>query len=128
MEMDNNFEAIMDVDSSDEDRPLSPDSTYNSDEDDNRKEVINKIVSRLEILALNGRTKCCAIYYYYIDGSYIVCALCVIAYADTEFEPIYAVRKHITELYNVINGRTCKNCSTTLYQILPCSMCPICTK
>lgn len=126
MEIDNNFD--MDVDSSDEDRPMSPDSTYNSDEDDNRKEVIHKTVSRPEILALNGRTKCCAIYFYYIDGSYIVCASCMIAYADTESEHTYAIRKHVTEPYDVINGRFCKNCSTPLYQILPCDMCPICTK
>ena len=84
MEIDNNFD--IDVDSSDEDHPLSPDSTYNSDEDGNRKEVVDKVVSQREILALNGRTKCCAIYFYYsTDGSYIVCTSCMIAIADTEF-------------------------------------------
>jgi hypothetical protein len=117
----------MDIDTSDEDRPLSPDSAYNSDEDDNRKQVKKKIVSRSEFLALDGRTKCCANYFYYVYGSDKMCVTCMIASPDTD-EHIYTVRKHVTEPHDVINGRFCKNCGIPLYQILPCNMCPMCTK
>ena len=127
MEIDNNFD--MDVDSSDEDRPLSPDSTYNSDEDDNCKEVFDKVVSQPKILALKGHTNCCAIYFYYsTGGSYVVCTSCMIAITDTEFGYLYAIRKHATEPHDVINVRSCKNPGIPLYQILPCNMCPICMK
>ncbi|XP_070158799.1 uncharacterized protein [Polyergus mexicanus] len=112
----NNFEAILD-ESSDEDHALSDDSDYNSDQSEDLTEIVEKTVFHSEIIALNGRTKFCAIYFYYSTGSdYAVCASCMIAIADTDYGYMYAVRKHVTELYDVISGRSCSNCRQALYQ------------
>ncbi|XP_070168836.1 uncharacterized protein [Polyergus mexicanus] len=112
----NNFEAILD-ESSDEDHALSDDSDYNSDQSEDLTEIVQKTVFHSEIIALNGRTKFCAIYFYYSTGSdYAVCASCMIAIADTDYGYMYAVRKHVTELYDVISGRSCSNCRQALYQ------------
>ncbi|TGZ54142.1 hypothetical protein DBV15_12966, partial [Temnothorax longispinosus] len=68
---------------------------------------------KILILALNGRTKYCAIYLYYTDGSgsgHKDCALCMNAYADAEADPVYVVRRHISKPYNEIRHCTCGNC------------------
>ncbi|XP_070169344.1 uncharacterized protein [Polyergus mexicanus] len=112
-----NFEAILDK-SSDEDHALSDDSDYNSDQSEDLTEIVEKTVFHSEIIALNRRTKFCAIYFYYsTGGDYAVCASCMIAIADADYGYMYAVRKHVTELYDVISGRSCSNCRQALYQM-----------
>ena len=123
---DNNFEAILD-ESSDEDRALSDDSDYNSDQSEDNTEIVEKIVPNSQIIALNGRTKCCAIYFYYTTGGALaVCASCMIALSDADVGHMYAFRKHVIELHDAIEGRSCSNCRLPMYQIFPCNMCPIC--
>jgi len=68
MEIGNNFEAILDEESSDEDRALSVDSDCVSDCSEDNTEIVYKIISPSEINALNKRTKQCTIYFYYTDG------------------------------------------------------------
>jgi len=68
-----NFEAILDEESSDKDRVLqSDDSDCIDDCSEDHTEIINKIISPSEINALNGHTKQCAIYFYYLDGVIVI--------------------------------------------------------
>ena len=121
----NNFEAISD-ESSDEDHALSDDSDYISDRSEDLTDYDDKIVPNSQILALNGRTKVCAIYFYYSTGGALaLCASCMISIQD--FEHMYAVRKHVIKLYDAVDGRYCANCRDSLYIIFPCNMCPTCT-
>ena len=123
----NNFEAILDE--SDEDHALSDDSNYISDQSEDLTERVEKIVSHSEIIALNERTKCCIIYFYYSTGGALaVCTSCMIAISDTDFGYMHAVRKHVIDLHDAVSGRSCSNCRNPLYQIFPCNMCPICTR
>ena len=115
---DNNFD--MDVD---EDRALTDDSDYFSDEDDDHKEVIDKIVPRSEIVALNLRTKQCVIYFYYsMGGALALCASCMVALSDLDIRYMYAVRKHFVELRNTMHFRACSKCGDKLCMIFPCNM------
>lgn len=108
---------------------MSSDSDYFSDEDDGHKEVIDKIVSRSEIVALNGRTKECVIYFYYSTGGALaLCPSCMIAVSDLDIGPMYAVRKHFVDLRDTMHYRACSKCRESLYMTFPCNMCPICTK
>lgn len=60
------FEVILDFSSEEEeDQPLSGDNDYASDSDENDVDILDKVVSRREILTLNLLTKFCAIYFYY---------------------------------------------------------------
>ena len=128
MEIENNFE-ILDEESSDEDRALSDDSDCISDCSEDLMQITEKIVPRAEIIALNVRTKQCAIYFYYSTGGAIgVCASCMISLSDENVGRMYAVRKHVTESYDVINGQYCSDCRQPLFLIFPCNMCPICTQ
>jgi len=53
----------------DEDHTLSDDSDCISDCSEDHTEVIDKYISPSEVNALNGRTKQCAIYFYYLVSS-----------------------------------------------------------
>ena len=127
MEIEHNFEAILDEESSDEDRALSDDSDCISDLSEDNTEVVNKIISPSEINALNERTKQCTIYFYYTDGArYVTRSSCMIRIGSTR--TTYAIRKHVIESYDAIDGRFCSECRTPLFLIFPCNMCPICTQ
>ena len=122
--MENNFEALLD-ESSDEDHALSDDSNYISDRSE-ITDVDDKIVDNLQILALNGHTKVCTIYFYYSTGGALaLCTSCMISIQDVGL--MYAVRKHVIELHDVVDSRFCANCRNPVYIIFPCNMCPICT-
>lgn len=128
--MDNNFEAIMDVDSSDEDEePLSSESDYISDygDSEDRTQIVCKEVSSAELLALNISSKMCLLYFYYsAGGSVALCTLCMIETHDIDLG-MAAVRKHEIEFVSAISGRYCSICDKRLYQIFPRNICPICT-
>ncbi|XP_050447449.1 uncharacterized protein LOC126849549 [Cataglyphis hispanica] len=122
----NNFEAILDE--SDEDHALSDDSDYISNQSEDLTEIVDRVVSHSEIIALNGRTKCCTIYFCYSTGGALaLCTSCMISVSDTDFGYMYTIRRHVTELHDAVDGRFCSNCRNPLYQIFPCNMCPICT-
>ena len=124
----NNFEAISD-ESSDEDHALSDDSDYISDHSEDLTESVDKIVSNSQIITLNGRTKFCTTYFYYsTSGALALCASCMIVLQDANVGHMYAVRKHVIELHDAVDGRFCSNCRNPLYLIFPCNMCPICTR
>jgi len=94
MEIGNNFEAILDKESSDEDRTIVSDCVNDCSEDNT--EVVDKIISPSEINALNERTKQCTIYFYYTDSAkYIVCSLCMIRVGS--IRATYAIWKHVVE-------------------------------
>jgi len=112
--------------SSDEDQALSDDSDCISDCSD-LMEISEKIVANSQINALNGRTKQCAIYFYYSTGDALtVCASCIISLADVYIGQMYAIQKHVIEYHDAIDGSFCSNCRNPLFFILLCNMCPIC--
>jgi len=113
---------------SDEDHPLSDDSDCISDCSDNLAKINKKIIDNSQINALNGHTKQCAIYFYYSTGGALaVCASCMVSLADLHIGQMYAIRKHVTEHHDAIDGSFCSSCRNPLFLILPCNMCPICT-
>ena len=127
MDIEINFEAILDEESSDEDRALSDDSDCVSNCSEDNTEVVDKIISPSEINALNERTKQCTIYFYYTDGArYVTCSSCMIRVRSPR--ATYAIRKHVIESYDAIDGRFCSKCRTPLFLIFLCNMCPICTQ
>jgi len=71
MEVDDIIEQ-MDGESSDEDHPLSDDSGCISDGSEDFTEINQKIVDNSQIDALSGRTKQCAISFYYITTEDII--------------------------------------------------------
>ena len=115
---------------SDEDHALSDDSDCISNCSEDHTEVIDKYISPSEVNALNRLTKQCAIYFYYLVSSdYAVCTSCMIHLSNSiRLDLVYAMRKHVIELYDMINSRYCSECRTPLFQIFPCNMCPICTQ
>lgn len=116
----------MDIDSSDVE-PLSSDSGCISDCSENLTDTKVIDVSDAEIRALSGRTKQCAIYFYYsTTGSSALCAACMISLND--IGRMLAVREHIIELHDAIDGRYCSNCRDPVFLIFPVNMCPICTQ
>jgi len=118
----------MDGESSDEDQSLSDDSGCISDYSEDFTEINEKIVDNSQINALSGRTKQCAIYFYYsTDDTYVACALCMIDLRYVRLEPISAIRKRITDYHDGIDGKYCSNCRKTLFTIFPRNMCSICT-
>jgi len=117
----------MDGESSDEDQPLSDDGCI-SDCSDDFTTISEKIVDNSQINALSGRTKYCAIYFYYSMGdTYVACASCMIELGHVRLELISAIQKHVTDYHDAIDGKYCSNCRNPLFIIFPCNMCPICT-
>jgi len=128
MEVDDLIEE-MDGESSDEDQPLSDDSGCISDCSEDFTEISEKIVDNSQINALSGRTKQCAIYFYYsMDDTYAACASCMINLTYVHLELISAIQKHVTDYHDAIDGKYCSNCRNPLFTIFPCNMCPICTQ
>jgi len=57
-----------------------------------------------QINALNGNTKQCAIYYS-TGNDYNVCASCIIDLRGVHIELLSAIRKHVTNYHDAIDGR-----------------------
>jgi len=116
-------------DKSDEDHPLSDDSDCISDCSDNLTNINKKIIDNSQINALNGHTKQCAIYFYYSTGGVlVVCASCMVNLVVLHIGQMYAIRKHVTEYHDAIDGSFCSCCRNPLFLILLCNMCSICTQ
>jgi len=73
-----------------------------------------------QINALSGRTKHCAIYFYYsTDGTYVACASCMIDLRYVRLELISAIPNHVTDYHDAIDGKYCSNCRNPLFTIFP---------
>jgi len=135
MEVDNTIEEMddiikeMDGELSDEDHPLFGDSGCINDCSEDFIKFSEKIVDNSQINALSGRTKHCAIYFYYpTGGTYAACTSCMIELRYVRIELISAIQKHVTNYHDAIDGKYCSNCRNPLFTIFPCNMCPICTQ
>jgi len=114
---------------SDEEGPLSEDSDCISDCSEDFTQYNEKIINTSQINALNGNTKQCAIYFYYSTGDdYDVCTSCMINLRGVHIDLLSAIRKHVTNYHDEIEGRYCSNCRKPVFLILPCNMCPTCTQ
>jgi len=101
---------------SDEDHPLSDDSDCISDCSDNLTKINKKIIDNLQINALNGHTKQCAIYFYYSTGGVLaVCTSCMVSLANLHIVQMYAIRKHVTEYHDAIDGSFHSSCRNPLF-------------
>jgi len=128
MEVDDIIEEI-DGESSDKDQPLSDDSGCISDCNENFTKISEKIVDNSQINALSGRTKQCAIYFYYTtDSTYTACASCMINLKYVHLELISAIQKHVTNYHDATDDKYCSNCKNPLFTIFSCNKCPICTQ
>jgi len=121
---------VIDVveESSDEDHILSEDSDYESDCSDDFTEISRRILNSAEINTLNDvKNMCCVYFYYQTERNVKFCTSCFLRLTDL-FSRIRVVREHSTDMYGVILGQFCSECSTPLHQIMLCNMCPICTR
>jgi len=111
----------------DEDHVLSDDSCFESDIEDDVTEIYRDL-NQAEINTLSDFKKMCCIYFYYtqINVNQCLCS-CIVRLSDL-FSHLRDVRKHDTNPYVLIDGLYCSNCRNPLFQIMPCNMCPICTK
>jgi len=111
----------------DEEGPLSEDSDCISDCSEDFTEYNEKIIDSSQINALNGKQ--CAIYFYYSTGdNYDVCTTCMMNLRGVHIDVLSAVRKHVINYHNEIEGKYCSNCKKPVFLILPCNMCPTCTQ
>ena len=121
-----NFEHIMDED---EESMLSDDSQYISDCDDFRETIAEKHLMPEEVRAITGQKKHCAIYFFYTTGgTYSACAECIMRIADTDFNMMTAFRKHMTDTFDMLDGKYCSNCRQPMFVIIPYDMCPVCAQ
>jgi len=112
---------------SDEDR-LSDNNDCISDCSEDFIDINEKIIDSSQISALNGNTKQCTVYFYYITGNDYACASCMIDLRDVHIELLSAIRKHVIDCHDAIDGKFYSNCRKSLFFIFPCNMCPICTQ
>ena len=106
---DVNFEDVMDDE--DEESVVSEDSNYTSDCSEAFNDTIEKHLTHAEVNAITGRTRHCAIYFYYTTGgTYSACAECIMQIADTDFNIMHAFRKHVTDAFGRLDGKYCSNC------------------
>jgi len=107
------------------------DSDYNSDcsEDYNEDLQLNdkqvRYLKQADINNMDQLQKMCSISFYYRKNNDKFCAECFLRLSDM-FLHARAVRKHETAKYVFLVGGTCCECRCSLYQILPCNLCPIC--
>lgn len=98
----------------DKDHALLDDNGCISDCDEDLTKTVNKMVYSSELLTLNGRTKFCTIYFYYLTDSAL--ALCTSCINMNNLGHMYAVRKHTIESYDAVNGQFCSNCRVHIVQ------------
>jgi len=78
---------------------------------------------------LNGRTKQCAICFYYSTSSaYAACVSCMIGLRDVRIELMSATRKHMIDCHDAIDGSYCSNCRNPLFFYFSMQYVPICTQ
>jgi len=127
MEVDNIMEEM--GGKLDEEGPLSDDSDCISDCSEDFTKIDEKIIDSSQISALNGSMKQCTIYFYYsTSNAYAVCASCMVDLKDVHNELLFAIRKHVINHHDVIDGRYCSNCRNLLFMIFLYNMCSICTQ
>ena len=125
--IDVNFEDVMDDE--DEESVISEDSNYASDYSEEFNDTLEKHLTHAEVNAITGRTKHCAIYFYYTTGgTYSACAECIMRIADTDFQIMHAFRKHVTDAFGRLDSKYCSNCRQPMFVLIPCNMCPVCTQ
>lgn len=112
---------------SDSDAILSDDSCYDSDMRDVLEEEIYLVLNQAEVNTLNTLKKMCVIQFYYMDHHAKFCSSCIVNFSDL-FSCLRAIRKHDTDSYIFLDGSFCSECRNPLFQIMPCNLCPICTK
>ena len=122
------FENIMDQESSDEEEMLSDDSGCASDMSEYEIDRVEKFVQLSEIRMLNARTKHCVIYNYYTTGGALtVCTACMIRIGDINDVGMYHIREREIGSFGRLDGKSCTNCRESLNSIFSCNMCPLCT-
>jgi uncharacterized UPF0160 family protein len=85
-----------------------------------------QVLKQDDINDFNELTKMCNIFFYYeTNKDEKFCSTCFLRVADL-YSRARAVRLHETARYTLLEGKTCCNCRCSLYQILSCSVCPIC--
>jgi len=129
MDVDNLDESDEDgsEEESEEEIPSLVDSDYASDNDEELRLKKYKHLNAMKINNLDITIKMCYIKYYYYDAEEGTkcCSDCFLRLASS-FRNVYSVWKHKTDCALLI-GSYCKECRKNLHQIIPCSMCPICT-
>jgi len=134
---DDNIMEMYNLDESDEDGseeeseeeiPSLVDSDYVSDNDDELRQKKCRHLNEMEINNLDVTIKmCCITYYYYnVKEGTRYCSDCFIRLASS-FRKADSIRKHKTDYCALLIGSYCKECRKSLYQIIPCNMCPICS-
>jgi len=113
---------------SEEEVPSLGDSDYVSDNDDELRQKKRRHLNLPEILTLDVTIKMCCItfYYYDMEEGKKYCADCFLRLAFS-FWQAESIRKHKTDYSVLLIDNNCVECGKSLYQILPCNMCPICT-
>lgn len=133
IEVNDEEDDVMDIEVNDEeemsdsDAILSEDSCYDSDIDERYIEIKCRVLNRAEINTLDTLKKMCAIHFYYIGEHVKFCSVCIVNVGGL-FSHLHAIRKHETDLYIHLDSTFCSNCKNPLFQIIPCNLCPICTK
>jgi len=106
---------------------LSAYSDYISDCSDDRMEITRKVVTISQLNELSGRTKHCAIYFYYSTGGALaVCASCMIELVGVQLGEMYPTQRHVSDTHDAIDGRYCSKCGNPLFFIFPCNICVQC--
>jgi hypothetical protein len=134
MEIEDEFELMDDSEEEDFDHVLSDDSNYESDTDEDtldKKLQGGKVqdFKQAEINTFDEQKKMCVVYFYFLERDYThhkYCSKCVVS-SRGEFEGACAVRRHRIRKVTDIRGKYCTQCTTPLYQIIPCNLCYICT-
>jgi len=78
----------------------------------NLTKISEKIVDNSQISALNGRTKQCAIYFYYFTSdTYAACASCMIGLRNVHIGLMSAIRKHVIDYHDAIDSDWFERCT-----------------
>ena len=96
-----------------------------SDRFEDIPDEIFRVLNQAEVNMLNPLKKMCCIYSYFTPGHMKFCASCIVRIHGL-FSMLYAVRRHDTYPYILINGLFCSSCGDPLYLISPCNLCPMC--
>lgn len=99
---------------------------YSDCDSDDFNDKCVQVLKQDDINDFNELTKMCNIFFYYeTNKDEKFCSTCFLRVADL-YSRARAVRLHETARYTLLEGKTCCNCRCSLYQILSCSVCPIC--
>ena len=121
-----NDENVMDPDDNDDENEESPDTDYNSDCSSMSENEKYYELDEVQINKLSDNKFCCIKFYYSDYCDYKCCTECFLRMVDM-FEDVYVMREHRTEIFDAIQGLSCRGCRRPLYQIIMRKLCPICT-